>query len=53
MVETLIKDKAIHVTSHGGSLGCETSRLPHFLDDRLTASAEFVSLTLLLISTSG
>jgi hypothetical protein len=25
------KDKAIHETGHGGPKGCETSRLPHFL----------------------
>jgi hypothetical protein len=26
-------------------LGCETSRLPHFLDNRLTDGGEVVSLT--------
>jgi hypothetical protein len=30
------KCKAILVTGSGGPLGCETSRLPHFLDNRLT-----------------
>jgi hypothetical protein len=39
------KGKDISVTGHGGPYGCETSRLPHFLDDRLTGSGEVVSLT--------
>jgi hypothetical protein len=26
-------------------MGCETSRLPHFLDNRLTDGSEFVTLT--------
>jgi hypothetical protein len=30
----------------GGPQGCETSRLPHFLDNRLTNGGEVVSLTL-------
>jgi hypothetical protein len=30
------KGKAIPVTGHEGPQGCETSRLPHFLDNRLT-----------------
>jgi hypothetical protein len=30
------KVKAIPVTDRGGLYGCETSRLPHFLDTRLT-----------------
>jgi hypothetical protein len=38
------KSKAIPVTGRGGSQGCETSRLPHFLDNRLTDGGE-VSLT--------
>jgi hypothetical protein len=38
-------NKAIRVTSRGGPYGCETSRLPHFLDNRLTDGAEVVSLT--------
>jgi hypothetical protein len=37
--------KAIPVTGHGGPWGCETSRLPHFLDNPLTDGGE-VSLTL-------
>jgi hypothetical protein len=39
------KGKAIPVTGRGGPQGCETSRLPHFLDNRLTDGAEVVSLT--------
>jgi hypothetical protein len=39
------KGKSIPVTDHGDSQGCETSRLPHFLDNRLTDSDEVVSLT--------
>jgi hypothetical protein len=39
------KGKAISVTGRGGPWGFETSRLPHFLDNRLTDSSEVVSLT--------
>jgi hypothetical protein len=40
------KGKAIPVTGRGGPYGCETSRLPHFLDSRsqmvvVTAVTEF------------
>jgi hypothetical protein len=28
--------KAISVTGRGGLYGCETSRFPHFLENRLT-----------------
>jgi hypothetical protein len=38
------KNKAIPVTGRGGPYGCETSRLPHFLDNRLTDGGEDVSL---------
>jgi hypothetical protein len=38
--------KAIPVTGHGGPYGCETSMLPHFLDNRITDGGEVVSLTL-------
>jgi hypothetical protein len=38
------KDKAIPVTGHEGPLGCERSRLPHFLDNWLTDGSEGVSL---------
>jgi hypothetical protein len=40
-----VKGKAIPVTGHEGSWGCETSRLPHFLDNRLTDGSEVVSPT--------
>jgi hypothetical protein len=40
-----VKGKAIPVTGRGGPLCCETSRLPHFLDNRLTDGGEVVSLT--------
>jgi hypothetical protein len=40
-----IKDKAIPVTGRGGPQGCETSRIPHFLDNRLTDGGEVLSLT--------
>jgi hypothetical protein len=39
------KDKAIPVTSREGPHGCETSRLPQFLDNRLTDGGKIVSLT--------
>jgi hypothetical protein len=35
--------KAIPVTGRGGPQGSETSRLPHFLDNRLTDGGEVVS----------
>jgi hypothetical protein len=38
------KGKAIPVTGRGGTYGCETSRFPHFLDNRLADESE-VSLT--------
>jgi hypothetical protein len=38
------KGKAITVTGRGGPQGCETSRLPHFLDNWLTDGSEVVSL---------
>jgi hypothetical protein len=37
--------KAIPVTDRGGPYGCETSSLPHFLDNRLTDGGEVVSST--------
>jgi hypothetical protein len=33
-----VKGKAIPVTVRGGPQGCETSRLPHLLDSRLTSA---------------
>jgi hypothetical protein len=56
------KPKAIPVTGSGDTYGCETSRLPHFLDNQLTYGGEAVNLTaalytpgrfLVLISVSG
>jgi hypothetical protein len=41
-----IKGNAIPLTGHEGALYCETSRLPHFLDNRLTDGGEIVCLTL-------
>jgi hypothetical protein len=37
------KGTVIHVTGRGGPQGCETSRLPHFLDNQLTDGGEVVS----------
>jgi hypothetical protein len=37
------KGQAIPVTGREGPKGCETSRLPHFLDNRLTDGGEVVS----------
>jgi hypothetical protein len=39
------KAKAILVPERERPYGCETSRLPHFLDNRLTDGGEVVSLT--------
>jgi hypothetical protein len=38
------KSNAILITGRGGPKGCETSRLPYFLDDRLTDGGEDISL---------
>jgi hypothetical protein len=47
LVYAVIKfQKAIPVTGRRGLLGCETSRLPHFLDNRLIDGGKVVSLTL-------
>jgi hypothetical protein len=37
--------KAIPITGREGPLGCEMSRLPHFVDNRLKYGGEIVSLT--------
>jgi hypothetical protein len=37
--------KGVHVTGHGDPQSCETSRLSHFLGNRLTDGGEVVSLT--------
>jgi hypothetical protein len=42
---TAEKGKAVPVTDRGGPYGCETSRLPYFLDNRLSDGGEVVSLT--------
>jgi hypothetical protein len=34
------KNKAIPVAGRGGPYGCETSRLPHYLDNRLSDGGE-------------
>jgi hypothetical protein len=39
------KGKAVLVTVHEGPQGCETSRLPHFLDNQLTDGGEVVGST--------
>jgi hypothetical protein len=39
-----VKDKAIPVTGCG-DLRCETSRLPHLLENRLTDGGKVVNLT--------
>jgi hypothetical protein len=49
----LRKSKVILVTGHGGPLGCETLRLPHFLDSQLTDAGEVVSITHQLPFTPG
>jgi hypothetical protein len=40
-----VKGEAIPITGRGGPEGCETSKLSHFLDSRLTGGGEIVSLT--------
>jgi hypothetical protein len=37
--------KTVPITGREGPWGCEMSRLPHFLDNRLTDGGEVVSLT--------
>jgi hypothetical protein len=39
-----VKGKAIPITGRGVPQGCETSRLPHFLDNRLIDGVEVVKL---------
>jgi hypothetical protein len=45
LLSTSKKSKVIPVTGCGGLYGCETSRLPHFLNSRHTDGVEVVSLT--------
>jgi hypothetical protein len=40
--ENVKKGKTLPVTGHGGPQSCETSRLPHFLDNQLTDGSEVV-----------
>jgi hypothetical protein len=40
-----VKGKTIPLTGHEGPSGCETSRLPHFLDNQLTDGGKVVRLT--------
>jgi hypothetical protein len=37
--------EAVPVTGHGGTQGCEASRLPHCLDNHLTDGGEVFSFT--------
>jgi hypothetical protein len=37
------KGKAIPVTGRGGPYDCKTSKLPHFLDNRLTVGGKIVT----------
>jgi hypothetical protein len=39
-----VRSAAILATGRGGLLGCEASRITHFLDNRPTVGYEFVSL---------
>jgi hypothetical protein len=45
--------KAIPVIAHGGPYGCQTSRLPYFLDYQLTDDSEVVRLAHWLPFTAG
>jgi hypothetical protein len=44
-MKKVIKGKAIPIRGCEGPQDCETSRLPHFLDNRLTDGGEVVRLT--------
>jgi hypothetical protein len=37
-------NKALALTDHGDPLGCETSKIPHFLDNWLTDGGEVINL---------
>jgi hypothetical protein len=41
----MVKVKAIPVPGHGGPYGCETLRVPQYLDNRLIDGGKVVSLT--------
>jgi hypothetical protein len=47
------KGKAIPASGRGGPYGSETSRLPHFLDNRLTDGGEVISLMRKAIPVTG
>jgi hypothetical protein len=49
----MYKGKIFPVTGREGQLSCETSRLPLFLDNRLTGGGEVVSLTRQAIPVTG
>jgi hypothetical protein len=51
MEKVKVKGKAIPVTGCGGPYGCETLRLQHFLENRLTDGGEAVSLRRQLLFT--
>jgi hypothetical protein len=53
MAVRLKKGKVIPVTGRRYPYGCETSRFPHFLDNRLTDGVEVVSFTIQPLFTSG
>jgi hypothetical protein len=36
---------AVNETGRGGPYGCETLKIPHFLDNRLTVGREVATLT--------
>jgi hypothetical protein len=44
-INVKVKVKLSLLTGRGGPYVCEKSRLPHFLDNRLTDGGEVVSLT--------
>jgi hypothetical protein len=50
VVTIIIINKAIPVTGRGDPQVCETSRLPHFLDNRLRDCSEVVSFTRRLVA---
>jgi hypothetical protein len=45
--------KAIPVTGREGPYGCEKSRFPHFLDNRLTDGGKVVSPTRPMVTKAG
>jgi hypothetical protein len=36
-------NNAIRITERGGPYGCETQRIPHFLDNRMTEGGEVIN----------